>query len=98
MKVDGAWTAPLQREPTYCSCKNATREPRQNRAASSYRESLTVHIPRGCKANEKNSVGLQLQQYQLTCFLDMLVWSPSGSCITMPRALPRGMMVALWTG
>lgn len=28
----------------------------------------------------------------------MLVWSPSGSCITMPKAFPRGMMVALWTG
>ena len=28
----------------------------------------------------------------------MEVWSPSGSCMTMPRARPRGMMVALWMG
>mmetsp|Transcript_40658 Transcript_40658/g.82041 ORF Transcript_40658/g.82041 Transcript_40658/m.82041 type:complete len:233 (-) Transcript_40658:513-1211(-) len=29
---------------------------------------------------------------------DRLVWSPSGSCITIPKAWPRGMMVALCTG
>jgi hypothetical protein len=28
----------------------------------------------------------------------MLVWSPSGSCITIPSDWPRGMIVALWTG
>ena len=28
----------------------------------------------------------------------MEVWSPSGNCMTMPRARPRGMMVALWMG
>mmetsp|Transcript_2642 Transcript_2642/g.5377 ORF Transcript_2642/g.5377 Transcript_2642/m.5377 type:complete len:425 (+) Transcript_2642:355-1629(+) len=32
------------------------------------------------------------------CLRDMDVWSPSGSCITMPRARPRGIMVALCTG
>jgi hypothetical protein len=28
----------------------------------------------------------------------MEVWSPSGNCMTMPKARPRGMMVALWMG
>mmetsp|Transcript_7661 Transcript_7661/g.9551 ORF Transcript_7661/g.9551 Transcript_7661/m.9551 type:complete len:234 (+) Transcript_7661:456-1157(+) len=34
----------------------------------------------------------------IICFREMLVWSPLGSCITMPSACPRGMMVALCTG
>mmetsp|Transcript_42240 Transcript_42240/g.97789 ORF Transcript_42240/g.97789 Transcript_42240/m.97789 type:complete len:233 (-) Transcript_42240:233-931(-) len=32
------------------------------------------------------------------CLRDMDVWSPDGSCITIPSAWPRGMIVALWTG
>mmetsp|Transcript_8215 Transcript_8215/g.25338 ORF Transcript_8215/g.25338 Transcript_8215/m.25338 type:complete len:286 (-) Transcript_8215:37-894(-) len=32
------------------------------------------------------------------CLREMLVWSLSGSCVTMPSACPRGTMVALCTG
>mmetsp|Transcript_20141 Transcript_20141/g.34678 ORF Transcript_20141/g.34678 Transcript_20141/m.34678 type:complete len:286 (-) Transcript_20141:69-926(-) len=34
----------------------------------------------------------------IICFFEMLVASSSGNCVTMPRAMPRGTMVALCTG
>mmetsp|Transcript_25477 Transcript_25477/g.83866 ORF Transcript_25477/g.83866 Transcript_25477/m.83866 type:complete len:240 (+) Transcript_25477:2033-2752(+) len=33
-----------------------------------------------------------------SCLRETLVSSFSGSCVTMPSAIPRGTMVALWTG
>mmetsp|Transcript_3034 Transcript_3034/g.13677 ORF Transcript_3034/g.13677 Transcript_3034/m.13677 type:complete len:300 (+) Transcript_3034:162-1061(+) len=41
---------------------------------------------------------MQTSSLARSCLRVMDVSSLSGSCVTMPRALPRGTMVALWTG
>mmetsp|Transcript_17500 Transcript_17500/g.45505 ORF Transcript_17500/g.45505 Transcript_17500/m.45505 type:complete len:262 (-) Transcript_17500:823-1608(-) len=41
---------------------------------------------------------MQTSSLASSCRLDTLVSSASGSCVTMPSAMPRGTMVALCTG
>mmetsp|Transcript_34583 Transcript_34583/g.75592 ORF Transcript_34583/g.75592 Transcript_34583/m.75592 type:complete len:210 (-) Transcript_34583:1763-2392(-) len=41
---------------------------------------------------------MQTSRRASSCLREMEVWSRSGSCVTMPSAMPRGTMVALCTG
>lgn len=87
-----------QAAPQKAKQKTKTQNSQKQHHTENLRCSHIIFVPFSVVKNNLAHTLLRTHRYCCTCFLDMLVWSPSGNCITMPKAFPRGIMVALCTG